>query len=75
MLKSFYKSSEWAEWAYGGGVALILSLWLQVQMSVAINTWYKGFFMTYSRTLQNMKKSLKKTFLHHMKNLFNCNIY
>jgi len=40
MIKSFYRSKEWAKWAYGGGLALIASLWLQVQMSVAINTWY-----------------------------------
>ena len=44
MIKSFYRSKEWAAWAYGGGLGLIISLWLQVQMSVAINTWYGGFY-------------------------------
>ena len=44
MIKSFYKSKEWAAWAYGGGLGLIASLWFQVQMSVAINTWYGGFY-------------------------------
>ena len=44
MIKSFYRSKEWALWAYGGGLGLMLSLWLQVQMSVAINTWYGGFY-------------------------------
>jgi len=51
MIKSFYKSKKWAVWAYGGAAALIASLWLQVQMSVAINTWYGGFY----NLLQNAK--------------------
>ena len=44
MLKSFWWNKEWALWAWGGLVALIGSLWLQVQMTVAINTWYGGFY-------------------------------
>ena len=42
--KSFYKSKEWAGWAYGEGLVLIVPLWLQVQMSLAINIWYGRFF-------------------------------
>ena len=56
MLKSFYKSKEWAKWAYGGGLALIVSLWLQVRMSVAINNWYGGFY----DLLQNAEKYIDK---------------
>ena len=56
MIKSFYRSKEWATWAYGGGLALILSLWLQVQMSVAINQWYGGFY----NLLQNAKDYVDK---------------
>ncbi len=56
MLKSFYKSKEWAKWAYGGGIVLIVSLWLQVRMSVAINTWYGGFY----DLLQNAEKYIDK---------------
>ena len=44
MFHSFYKSRHWALWAYGGGFLLILVLWLQVQLSVAINTWYGDFY-------------------------------
>ncbi len=51
MLKSFYRSKQWAMWAWGGGFALISSLWVQVQLSVAINTWYGGFY----NLLQNAK--------------------
>ena len=56
MIRSFYNSREWAGWAYGGGLALILSLWLQVQMSVAINSWYGGFY----NLLQNAKDYVDK---------------
>ena len=44
MIKSFYATRQWAPWSYGGGLLLIVSLWLQVQMTVAINTWYGGFY-------------------------------
>ena len=44
MLKSFWWNREWALWAWGGLIALIGSLWLQVQMTVAINKWYGGFY-------------------------------
>ena len=44
MIKSFYKSEKWAMWAYGGGFLLISSLWLQVQMTVALNEWYRDFY-------------------------------
>ena len=44
MVRSFYNTREWALWAYGGGALLILSIWVQVQLSVAFNDWYKGFY-------------------------------
>ncbi len=44
MIKAFYKALEWALWAYGGGALLISSLWLQVQMTVALNEWYGRFY-------------------------------
>ena len=44
MIRAFYKSEEWALWAYGGLTLLITSLWVQVQLTVAINTWYGGFY-------------------------------
>ena len=44
MIRSFYKSKEWAGWAYGKGLVLIVPLWLQVQMSSAINISYSRFF-------------------------------
>jgi len=44
MIKAFFYSSRWAPWAYGGGTLLFSSLWLQVQMTVAINEWYGRFY-------------------------------
>ena len=44
MIRAFYKSEEWALWAYGGLALLITSLWVQVQLTVAINSWYGGFY-------------------------------
>ena len=44
MLKAFFKTKEWAIWAYGGLSLLILSLWLQVQFTVAFNSWYGRFY-------------------------------
>ena len=31
-------------WSWGGLFLLIISLWFQVQMTVAINTWYGKFY-------------------------------
>jgi peptide/bleomycin uptake transporter len=44
MIRCFYHSQKWFRWAYGGGALLILSLWVQVQLTVAINEWYGGFY-------------------------------
>jgi len=44
MLRSFFLEKKWRLWAWGGLLLLIVSLWFQVQMTVAINTWYKKFY-------------------------------
>lgn len=44
MLKAFFRSKKWFLWAYGGASILFVSLWLQVQMTVAINSWYGRFY-------------------------------
>ena len=44
MFKSFYKNKEWFFWAYGGGALLLVSLFIQVQLTVQINKWYGGFY-------------------------------
>ena len=44
MLKSFFLEKKWRMWSWGGLLLLIVSLWFQVQMTVAINTWYGRFY-------------------------------
>lgn len=44
MFRSFFRSKLWALWAYGGGALLLLSIWLQVKLSVQINEWYGRFY-------------------------------
>ncbi len=44
MFNSFYASRQWFIWAYGGALLLLVSLFVQVELTVAINTWYGGFY-------------------------------
>jgi peptide/bleomycin uptake transporter len=44
MFRSFFKSKRWALWAYGGGLVLFLALFIQVELTVAINQWYGSFY-------------------------------
>ncbi len=44
MFRSFFKSRRWFFWAYGGGLTLLLALFIQVELSVKINQWYGGFY-------------------------------
>ena len=44
MIKSFFCSSKWLLWAWGGLFILLSSLWLQVSLTVMINEWYGGFY-------------------------------
>ena len=57
MLRAFYRSRKWALWAYGGGALLITSLWIQVQITVAINTWYGGFYNLLQTSAEYKDKS------------------
>jgi len=44
MFKSFFLNKKWLLWAWGGGSLLVLSLLIQVTITVKINQWYKGFY-------------------------------
>jgi peptide/bleomycin uptake transporter len=44
MFRAFFKSKKWFLWAYGGGLTLLISLVVQVELSVKINQWYGGFY-------------------------------
>ena len=44
MLKSFFLNKKWRLWSWGGLLILLVSLFFQVQMTVAINSWYGKFY-------------------------------
>lgn len=44
MLRAFFANPKYAAWAYGGGAFLCISIYLQVQMTVLLNTWYGEFY-------------------------------
>ncbi|MBD3821365.1 MAG: putative transporter [Thiotrichales bacterium] len=44
MLKSFFWRKEWALWAWGGIFLLISVTWLQVYLTVLLNSWYGKFY-------------------------------
>lgn len=44
MFRSFYRSKEWFLWAYGGGLTLLIALFIQVELTVEINKWYGSFY-------------------------------
>lgn len=40
----FFKKKEWVLWAYGGSLAILLALWFQVKIDVAINEFFGQFY-------------------------------
>lgn len=44
MFGSFFKNKKWVLFAYGGGLILLASLVVQVELTVALNEWYGKFY-------------------------------
>lgn len=44
MIKAFFANRRWVLWAYGVGAMILISVYLQVQFTVMINEWYRGFY-------------------------------
>ena len=44
MFSSFFMSRQWAVWAWPGMIVIIAGTWYQVQVDVAINQWFGGFY-------------------------------
>lgn len=40
----FFKQKQWAIWSWGGSLAILLTLWYQVQLDVQINEWFGSFY-------------------------------
>lgn len=44
MVRSFFRTRKWALWAYGVGAGIFVSIYLQVQLTVILNEWYRAFY-------------------------------
>ncbi len=44
MMKSFFRSKEWALWAWGGLFLILVFIFADVYLSVQFNKWYKNFY-------------------------------
>lgn len=44
MIKAFFWTKKWFLWAWGGLALLLISLYVQVYMSVLFNKWYGRFY-------------------------------
>ena len=58
MFRSFFKSKRWAFWAYGGGVVLLLALFVQVELTVKMNEWYGGFYNILQKATEHKVEEL-----------------
>ncbi len=44
MLRAFFANPKWTAWAYGVGALILVSVYLQVQLTVVITGWYREFY-------------------------------
>ena len=44
MLRAFFRNPKWYGWAYGVGLVILASIYLQVQFTVMITDWYREFY-------------------------------
>lgn len=44
MISAFFQNRRWAAWAYGVGAAIFASIYVQVQLTVILNEWYREFY-------------------------------
>ncbi|OGR18352.1 MAG: transporter [Desulfobacterales bacterium GWB2_56_26] len=58
MFRSFFKSRKWLFWAYGGGLFLLMALFVQVELTVAINEWYGGFYNMLQKATEHKVEEL-----------------
>ncbi len=44
MFRSFFLDRRWALWSYVGGALILFATWYKVELDVAINEWFGGFY-------------------------------
>ena len=47
----FFTTSKWYLWSWAGSIAILASLWIQVQIDVQINGWFGEFYDMIQRAL------------------------
>ena len=47
----FFTTSKWYLWSWAGSIAILASLWVQVQIDVQINGWFGEFYDMIQRAL------------------------
>jgi len=51
MFRSFFMNKSWLHWSLAGSVAILSSIWYQVDLSVQINDWYGEFYNLIQKAL------------------------
>ena len=51
MFNSFFLSRRWLLWSWPGAALILLGTWYQVQIDVAINDWFGGFYDVVQKAL------------------------
>lgn len=63
MFSSFFYSKKWALWAYLGLFLLLLFLYAQTSLNVAINEWYRDFYNILQKPQNESIQNLSPEFL------------
>ncbi|MCP4472710.1 MAG: putative transporter [Gammaproteobacteria bacterium] len=51
MFRSFFMNKSWLHWSLAGSIAILWSIWYQVDLSVQINDWYGEFYNLIQKAL------------------------
>ncbi len=51
MFKPFFLSRQWLLWSWPGAALIVLGTWYQVEIDVAINDWFGGFYDVVQKAL------------------------
>jgi peptide/bleomycin uptake transporter len=51
MFRSFFLNRSWLHWSLAGSIAILWSIWYQVDLSVQINDWYGEFYNLIQKAL------------------------
>jgi len=51
MFRSFFMNKSWLHWSLFGSIAILWSIWYQVDLSVQINDWYGEFYNLIQKAL------------------------